>query len=904
MGYIAKMSIRIVTTIAGVSMKQFFFFVPRMLGLLVSLSMVFVLFPAVLYSQGSVSGIIFNDLNANGVRDPGEPGVKLGWHIHIYGPVNRWKSTNDAGEYYFDNLPEGTYTVSESVKSGWMQSMPSPPGVYSIQISNATPRWENINFGNYSHRISGIKFNDINGNGRRDPGEPGMKGWHIQISGPVNHSKNTNDSGEYAFDNLPEGNYTVSEVSKKYWTQTMPSAGSYNIQISDTTPIWESINFGNTTGRISGIVFNDLNGNGHRDEGEPGLQGWHIKVKGARNRSSTSNAAGEYLLNELPVGDYRVYETLKGGWAQTIPLTGGYDIHISDTAPDWENIHFGNYTGMRFEQKLEGMGFKIPTDAKLMTSNLACDTGNSYVCGYSNGWDTKQDYVTIKYSRTTQAWVARYNNAAENKDDMAFALTLDKNDGSVYVTGESDGGISKMDIVTVKYNTAGDLQWVARWDNTAFKGKDAGYAIALNLTGTVVFVAGETFNGSINKSDYITLAYDAQTGAKLWEATYNGPGSKVDKAYAIAVGANGNPIVTGESDGGARKADYATIMYDGATGAQLWVQRYDGPVSRRDYAFVVKADGLGNVYVTGASEGSTRFDYATIKYSAAGELQWVRRYDVAGKNDFAYDLVLDSSGNVYVTGASQGARSQLDYATIKYNPTGVQVWVNRYELRKKDIARSIDVCESEKKIFVTGSTDGGKGRRLDYLTQKIDAITGATDWVTMYNGNGYANDIAYSVRVRPGGGSILITGTSYGGNTARDDFVTIQIPTGTSTLGPITAPEMEVGEGLGEESDQGLEELLPAEFEIAQNYPNPFNPTTTISFSLPEDATVTLKVYNTLGQEVATLIDNEVMDIGEQKVKFDAGNLASGVYFYRLKAASITDPSKSFTRVRKMVLLK
>jgi len=982
-------------------MKYFYFFVPRMLGLLMCVGIVIVLFPSVLYSQGSISGIVFNDLNTNAVRDPGEPGIRgryirvvgpvkhsmytddsgrysfdglptgsytisedsksgwaqtmppspgtyniqissetpvwdtinfgnratrisgiifydlngngrrdpgepgiKGWHINAVGRDSLYARTNDSGEYSFDGVRIGSYTISEGSKSHWTQTMPPSPGTYNIQISNETPVWDTINFGNYTGKISGIKFNDLNRNGRRDEGEPGIKGWRISISGTVTRHTNTNDSGGYTFDNLPEGIYIVSEVSNKYWAQTLPPAGYYPIFITNATPVWENINFGNYAGRISGIVFNDLNGNGRRDEGEPGIKGWQIQVKGPRSRSTSTNASGVYLLDGLPAGDYIVSELLKVGWAQTVPLTGGYNIHLSDTTPDWENINFGNYMGMRFDQRLEGMGFKIPTDAKLMTSNLACDTGNSYVCGYSNGWDTKKDYVTIKYSHTTQSWVARYNNATVNKDDMAYAITLDKNDGSVYVTGESDGGISKMDIATVKYNAAGDLQWVARWNNTAFKGNDAGYAIALNPTGTAVFVAGETFNGNTNRSDYVTLAYDAQTGAKLWEAMYNGSGRKDDKAYAIAVGADGNPIVTGESDGGTRKADYATIMYDGTTGAQLWVQRYDGPVSKRDYAFAVKTDGLGNVYVTGASEGSGRFDYATIKYSAAGELQWERRYDGAGKNDFGYDLALDSSGNVYVTGASQGLRSQLDYATIKYDPTGVQVWVNRYGLAKKDIARSIDVCESEKKIFVTGSTDGGKGRKLDCLTQKIDANTGATDWITMYNGIGYANDIAYSVRVRPGGGSLVITGTSNGGKTAMDDFITIQIPTGTSGIGPITTPEMEADEGPGEESDQGLGEMPPAEYEIAQNYPNPFNPTTTISFLLPEDAIVTLKVYNTLGQEVATLIDNEVMDIGEQRVQFNAGNLASGVYFYRLKAASIADPGKSFIQTKKMLLMK
>jgi len=101
----------------------------------------------------------------------------------------------------------------------------------------------------------------------------------------------------------------------------------------------------------------------------------------------------------------------------------------------------------------------------------------------------------------------------------------------------------------------------------------------------------------------------------------------------------------------------------------------------------------------------------------------------------------------------------------------------------------------------------------------------------------------------------------------------------------------------------------PTTFSLRQNYPNPFNPFTTITFELPIRAIVSLKVYDILGQEVATLIDHEEMEEGEQEIEFDANGLSSGVYFYRLTADGINenetnDIRTTYVNVKKMQLIK
>jgi len=91
--------------------------------------------------------------------------------------------------------------------------------------------------------------------------------------------------------------------------------------------------------------------------------------------------------------------------------------------------------------------------------------------------------------------------------------------------------------------------------------------------------------------------------------------------------------------------------------------------------------------------------------------------------------------------------------------------------------------------------------------------------------------------------------------------------------------------------------VLPKSFSLEQNYPNPFNPSTNIKFSLAKRAKVSLKVFNMLGQQVATLLSNQDFNAGVQTVEFNAGNLSSGIYIYVIEA-------DGFIGTKKMILLK
>lgn len=95
---------------------------------------------------------------------------------------------------------------------------------------------------------------------------------------------------------------------------------------------------------------------------------------------------------------------------------------------------------------------------------------------------------------------------------------------------------------------------------------------------------------------------------------------------------------------------------------------------------------------------------------------------------------------------------------------------------------------------------------------------------------------------------------------------------------------------------------IPEKFELDQNYPNPFNPSTTIKFNLAERSRATIKIFDALGREVSTII-NKALDAGTNEVNFNASNLTSGVYFYKIEATGLNS-NKTFSETKKMILNK
>jgi uncharacterized delta-60 repeat protein len=214
---------------------------------------------------------------------------------------------------------------------------------------------------------------------------------------------------------------------------------------------------------------------------------------------------------------------------------------------------------------------------------------------------------------------------------------------------------------------------------------------------------------------------------------------------------------------------------------QDWIKWYNGPGNDVDWPRALVVDISGNIYVTGQSigGGNNGFDYLTIKYSPSGTPLWIQRYNgytLSGNNwDYGNAITLDGTGNVYVTGQSRyGMETYMnDIVTIKYSNSGIVQWQVRFDgpVSRSDAGFAIKM-DGTGNIYVAGSSEGA-GTSYDFVVVKYNP-QGVQQWVTRYNSPGNGVDIARALAVDNAGNS-YVTGES--GPIGNYDFATLKINT-------------------------------------------------------------------------------------------------------------------------------
>jgi len=338
----------------------------------------------------SIHGVVWIDRNGDGARDPGETGL-AGVTVYLDLNTNQVADTteprtlsmeddpgtdfDEAGLYWLDGLSEGAYSVREIVPDGYLQTFP-PPGEHDVDLAEGETR-EGVDFGNRKSTTSahGVKWNDRNGNGERDPDEPGLGGVTIYADLNTNGALDPgepravsmmddpdtdfDEAGMYWLDDVPTGEQAIREEVPGGFEQTYPASGEHRLVFAENQVV-EGLDFGNRRtagGSVRGVKWLDADRSGSRDSDEPGLPGVVIYsdlngngvLDDGEPRMSTMeddpdtdfDEAGLYWLDDVPIGEQAIREEVPDGFVQTFPPADHHRVDL-ETGDVVEGVDFGN----------------------------------------------------------------------------------------------------------------------------------------------------------------------------------------------------------------------------------------------------------------------------------------------------------------------------------------------------------------------------------------------------------------------------------------------------------------------------------------------------------------------------------------------------------------------------------
>lgn len=395
----------------------------------------------------------------------------------------------------------------------------------------------------------------------------------------------------------------------------------------------------------------------------------------------------------------------------------------------------------------------IGTGASDTIRGSATDTdGNVYIAGFTTGAlqgsnQGQFDAFVAKYDASgAQLWVRQLGSS---KDDLAYGVAVDVS-GNVYVAGTTSGILPSAssagndDAFVAKYDASGTQLWVSQFGTSGFENA---FGVAVGADGSV-FVAGDTdgsFSGATNPDPGNTDAFVARinpaNGARLWTRQIGVTGN--DTAYGIAVDANGNVDIGGSTEGalsgnssGLRDAFVA--QYN-SSGAQVWVRQFGS--SGSDEIRGVAVDASGNVLVAGQTDGTLPGsssaglgDAFVAKYSASGTQTWLSQFG-SSLDDAANGIAVDSSGNAYVSGQTDGnlpgnsSAGGTDAFLTKFDGSGARQWIKQVGTASTDVGFAVSVADRGSSAVLVGYTEGTP---FDGLT----SAGGREGFITKYKPDG------------------------------------------------------------------------------------------------------------------------------------------------------------------------
>jgi len=464
-------------------------------------------------------------------------------------------------------------------------------------------------------------------------------------------------------------------------------------------------------------------------------------------------------------------------------------------------------------------------------------------------------------------------------------------DGGYIIAGHTASfGAGNYDVYVVKTATNGDTLWTRSYGGGA---TDRGFFVQQTSDGGYI-IAGYTESFGAGATDVYLLRTDS-SGDTLWTRTYGG--DQRDYGWEVVVTPDGGFAVAAQTASfGAGRDDVYLVKTD-ASGDSLWTRTYGG--SSLDYGFSLQHTSDGGYVVAGFtySFGAGGYDLYVVKTDANGNTLWTRTYGGSGY-DYARSVRQTTDGGYIVAGYTES-----------FGAGGYDVYLVRVAGESSLPDVTMEILPDDPPVVVP---QGGSFGYTGTVTNNTDEVQFVDIWTMAYvPGMGWHgpfknyNNVRFNPRqvrsahleqrvpnAAPAGDGYLYCG--YVG-----DHPSTVIDSSCFPFEVIAAAPTEAGEAGWVLTGSFLEgdfADLPSEFALLSNYPNPFNAQTVIEYQLPVSSTVKLEVYNILGEKVATLVNGQEQ-AGYRSVTWDASEISSGIYFYKLSAGD-------YTETMRMILVK
>jgi len=467
-------------------------------------------------------------------------------------------------------------------------------------------------------------------------------------------------------------------------------------------------------------------------------------------------------------------------------------------------------------------------------------------------------FPNTTYGQPETLWTKTFGGGSY---DRGYCVQQTSDGGYILTGSTSSYGAGGADVWLIKTDASGDTLWTKTFGGTDY---DYGNSVQQTSDGGYIII-GSTESYGLGEMDAWLIKTDS-SGDTLWTKTYGG--NNEDGGISVQQTSDGGYVLACYTESyGSGYSDFWLIKTD-ADGDTLWTRTYGGNNSEGCKSVQQTSDGGYIIAGSTESYGLGEMDAWLIKTDSSGDTLWTKTYG-GDSDDRCLSVCQTSDGGYILTGStsSYGAGG-ADVWLVKADTSGRMVWGKTYGGSGYDRGKSVEQITDGGYIIVGYNKSINDGAEDTWLI-KTNA-SGDTVWTKSF---GLFGSKGYSIQQNSDGGYI-ITGSYIDNFASHDDVLLILIAPDTGSV--LIENDLKI---------------YPNLFLLNQNYPNPFNPVTTISYQLPKSNFVQLSIYNITGQLIETLVNGH-NNAGYHTVLWNASEVGSGLYFYRIEAGEYTETKK------------